>query len=122
MALWHLLFNLIRDAKFLDKVADKFEPCDEDGLQVEASESNCDPKFKNSHSYSSEAKSLKSDSHGVTIASSVHKKNLSLVNSDNTPIVFSVFYNSSCNVELSDDADVKVKSPICFTPPKTLGK
>ena len=73
--------------EFLDKVADKFESCDEDGLQVEASESYCDPKFKNSHIYSSEAKSPKSNSpHGVAIASSVHKKNLSLVNSDNTPI------------------------------------
>ena len=109
--------------EFLDKVADIFEPCDKDSLQVGASESNCDPKFKNLHSYNNEAKLLKSSSPpGVAIASSVHKKNLSLVNSDNTPIDSRVFYNSSCNVELSDDADVKVKSPICFTPPKTLSK
>ena len=56
----------------------------------------------------------------MAIASLVHKKNLSLVNSDNNAsIAPRVFYNSSCNVELSDDADVKVKSPICFAPLKT---
>ena len=53
--------HLNKRREFLDKVANKFGPC-EYGLQVEASESNCDLKFKNSLSYSSKAKLSRSNS------------------------------------------------------------